>query len=574
MENLVGTTLGQYQIVQEIGRGGMAVVYKAYQPSLTRYVAIKVLPPQFSFDHDFIERFVREARGAAMLHHPNIITIHDVSEQDGIHYFVMEYLVGKTLGAVMAETPMTLPRIAYIVSQVASALDHAHSQGLIHRDVKPSNIVVDEARNDHVKLMDFGLVRAGQDSKLTKAGMILGTPAYMSPEQAQGEEVDHCTDIYSLGVVLYHMLTGTVPFSRTTPAAVLMAHVAYEPPSIMQLNPSVPKPVEAVVLKAMAKDRRQRYQSAGQLARDLQVAITGQMPAGLKLPPVAVPPSSQAPTTQMPAPAVTVPPTFVTPAPSAVAAPAKGKASPLIFAGLGAAVLVVLCVSGLAVAAALGVFNSRVKTATPPPVATSTLPAVTLLEAPNLKAPEDGAEFSPKDTVTLAWEPVLGLSADDTYVVTLNCGTPQTATVKETSYLVPPSLRASLTAPFQCRWSVAVIAQDGAARSQPGSLRQFMWNMATTTPTPIPPSQATATLVTTPTSTPSSVPTATPRTVLPTNTRAPVRATPAVACTGDRVWNGAECVCPPDKPDWTGSVCVPKEKGGDGGGGKLPPPPP
>ncbi len=574
MENLVGTTLGQYQIVQEIGRGGMAVVYKAYQPSLTRYVAIKVLPPQFSFDHDFIERFVREARGAAMLHHPNIITIHDVSEQDGIHYFVMEYLVGKTLGAVMAETPMTLPRIAYIVSQVASALDHAHSQGLIHRDVKPSNIVVDEARNDHVKLMDFGLVRAGQDSKLTKAGMILGTPAYMSPEQAQGEEVDQCTDIYSLGVVLYHMLTGTVPFARTTPAAVLMAHVAYEPPSIMQLNPSVPKPVEAVVLKAMAKDRRQRYQSAGQLAHDLQMAIMGQMPAGLKLPPAAVSLPSQPPTTQMPAPAATVPPTFVTPAPSAVPAPAKSKASPLILAGLGAAVLVVLCISGLAVAAALGVFNSRVKTATPPPVATSALPAVTLLAAPNLKAPEDGAEFSPKDTVTLAWEPVSGLSANDAYVVSLNCGTPQTATVKDTSYVVPSSLRASLAAPYQCRWSVAVVAQDGAARSQSGSLRQFMWNMATTTPAPTPPSQATATLVTAPTSTPSSVPTATPRPVLATNTPAPVRATPAVACTGDRVWNGAECVCPPDKPDWTGSLCVPKEKGGDGGGGKLPPPQP
>ena len=571
MENLVGKTLGQYQIVQEIGRGGMAVVYKAYQPSLTRYVAIKVLPPQFSFDHDFIERFVREARGAAMLHHPNIITIHDVSEQDGIHYFVMEYLTGKTLGAVMAETPMTLPRIAYIVSQVASALDHAHSQGLIHRDVKPNNIIVDEARNDHVKLMDFGLVRAGQDSKLTRAGMILGTPAYMSPEQAQGEDVDHCTDIYSLGVVLYHMLTGTVPFARTTPAAVLMAHVAYDPPSIMQLNPSVPKPVEAVVLKAMAKDRRQRYQSAGQLAHDVQVAITGQMPAGLKLPPVAVPPPSQPPTTQMPAPAVTVPPTFVTPAPSAVSAPAKGKASPLILAGLGAAVLVVLCISGLAVAAALGVFNSRVKTATPLPVTTRTLPGVVLLAAPNLKAPEEGAEFSPKDTVTLAWEPVSGLSPNDAYVVTLNCGAPQTATVKETSYVVPSSLRTSLAAPYQCGWSVAVMAQDGAARSQPGSPRQFMWNMATTTPTPTPPSQATATLVTTPTSTPSGVPTSTPRPVLATNTPAPVRATPTVACTGDRVWNGAECVCPPDKPDWTGSQCIPKEGGGDDGF-VLPPP--
>jgi len=567
MESLVGKTLGQYQIIQEIGRGGMAVVYKAYQPSLTRYVAIKVLPPQFSFDHDFIERFVREARGAAMLHHPNIITIHDVSEQDGVHYFVMEYLMGKTLDIVMTETPMTLPRIAHIISQVAGALDHAHSQGLIHRDVKPSNISVDETRNDHVKLMDFGLVRAGQDSKLTKAGMIVGTPAYMSPEQAQGEDVDHRTDIYSLGVVLYQMLTGTAPFVRSTPAAVLMAHVAYAPPSIIQLNPTVPKPVEAVVLKAMSKDRNQRYESAGQLAQDLQVAITGQLPAGLRLPPVAVPPPSMAPTTQMPSPAAPVLPTTVAPAPSVPSAPAKRKTSPLIFVGLGAALLVVLCVSGIAVAAALGVFNSRVKTATPPPAATSALPSVTVLAAPSLKAPEDGAEFSPKDTIRLAWEPVSGLSAEDAYVVTLNCGTSQTATVKETSYAVPSSLRASLTEPYQCRWTVAVMARDGTARSRPGSTRQFVWNMATATSTPQPPSLATATLVTTPTSTPSSVPTSTPRPAVATNTPAPVRPTPTVACTGDRVWNGAECICPPDKPDWTGSQCIPKE----GGGGEPPP---
>jgi hypothetical protein len=231
----------------------------------------------------------------------------------------------------------------------------------------------------------------------------------------------------------------------------------------------------------------------------------------------------------------------------------------------------VLCVSGIAVAAALGVFNSRTKTATPPPAATSTLPSVTLLAAPNLKAPEDGAEFSPKDTVTLAWEPVTGLSANDAYVVTLNCGTPQTATVKETSYAVPSSLLASLAAPYECRWSVAVAAQDGTARSQPGSTRQFVWNMATATSTPKPPSLATATLATTPTSTPSTAPTSTPRPAVATNTPAPVRATPTVACTGGRVWNGAECVCPPDKPDWTGSECIAKEGKGGGDGG-LPPP--
>jgi len=596
MQNLVGTTLGQYQIVQEIGRGGMAVVYKAYQPSLTRYVAIKVLPPQFSFDQDFIERFVREARGAAMLHHPNIITIHDVSEQDGVHYFVMEYLTGKTLDLVLAQTPMPPPRIVHIIRQVAGALDHAHSQGLIHRDIKPSNISVDEVRNDHVVLMDFGLVRAGQDSKLTKTGMIVGTPEYMSPEQAQGEEVDYRTDLYSLGVVLYRMLTGTAPFVRSTPAAVLLAHVAYEPLPVSQINPTVPKSVEAVVLKAMAKDRNRRYQSAGELARDLSVAITGQMPTGLEPQAVrtttlpAPPPMSatilptviSAPTTPPPSAAIlptvvsapTTPPplaptTHVPVPPAPVEQKRAGATSPVVLVGLGAAALVVLCAIGFLAAAALGVFKIGVKATVQPTVAASPTTGVTLLTAPNLKEPADGATLSPKDAITLAWEPVSGLSPDDAYVVTLDCGAPQTATVKETSYVVPSSLRASLAAPYQCRWSVAMMAQDGTARSQPSSTRQFVWNMATATP--MPPSPATATLVTTPTSTPSSVPTSTPRPVLPTSTPVLVRATPTVACTGDRVWNGSACVCPPDKPDWTGSQCIPKEKGG---GGKLPPPPP
>jgi hypothetical protein len=558
MESLVGRTLGQYQIVQELGRGGMAVVYKAYQPSLTRYVAIKVLPPQFSFDHDFVERFVREARGAAMLHHLNIITIHDVAEQDGVHYFVMEYLTGKMLDAVMAETPVTLPRIAHIINQVAGALDHAHSQGLIHRDVKPSNISVDETHNDHVKLMDFGLVRASQDSKLTRAGMIMGTPAYMSPEQAQGEDVDYRTDIYSLGVVLYQMLTGTAPFVRATTAAVLMAHVAQPPPSIIQLNPTVPKSVEAVVFKAMAKDRKQRYQSAGQLAQDLRVAITGQMPEGLALPSAVAPLPSVAPTTQVSAPAAPVPPTTVAPAPRVPPAPAKRKVSPFVVAGLGAAVLVVLCVSGIAIAAALGVLNPRTPT-TPPPAATSALPSMTLLAAPNLKAPKDGAEFSPNEVVTLAWEPVAGLSANDAFVVALNCGSPQTATVKETSYVVPSSLRAALAAPYECRWSVEVIGQDGVVRSAPSDTRQFTWAAPTAT---VP---ATLEATSTTMSTATLEPTASPKPTLPANTPAPTRplATPTVACTGGRTWDGTQCVCPADKPEWFNGMCIEKDTGKD-----------
>ncbi len=625
MESLVGKTLGQYQIVQELGRGGMAVVYKAYQPSLTRYVAVKVLPPQLSFDEDFVERFVREARGAAVLHHPNIITIHDVSEQNGIHYFVMEYLTGKTLDAVLAGLPMPLPRLLRIIDQVADALDHAHSQGLIHRDIKPSNICVDETRNDHVVLMDFGLVRAGQDSKLTRTGMIVGTPEYMSPEQAQGEDVDYRTDIYSLGVVLYRMLTGVAPFVRSTPAAVLLAHVAYEPPPVSQVNPSVPKSVEAVTLKAMSKDRNQRYPTAGQFARDLRVAITGQMPEGLVLPvpapraaappptlvtapttasltaahpmpaagpdytvaapmtaapmtaaPITATPITAAPMTASPTTASMTPPQplpAVAPSYAPAAQKKAGGTSPLVYVGLGVAGLVVLCVAGIAVAAALGLFKPG-GTATPPaltPQAIQPSPSVTLLAAPSLREPADSAAFSPKDTIQLSWEAVSGLAADDSYVVTLECAAstsgPQKMQVKETSYTVQSSLYDSLDAPYQCRWNVMVTGQGGAARSASSQTRLFSWSQPTATAT----AQPSATLAASPTSTSTSTPTPQP---LATNTRPPARTpTPAVSCTGGRIWNGTDCVCPPDKPEWFGGVCNEKSKGGGGNGGEPPPPP-
>ena len=227
--DLIGKTLGNYQIMEELGRGGMAVVYKAYQRSLNRYVALKVLPPQLGFDRQFVERFQREARAAAGLQHPNIVVVYDVGHEEGVHYIVMEYLEGRTLKAVIDyESPMPPRRVHGIVNQIGAALDYAHQRGFVHRDVKPSNVFVGEG--DRVTLTDFGIAKAASEAQqLTRTGMLMGTPEYMSPEQASGAKVDHRTDLYALGVVLYQMVVGQAPFQGTTPHATLHA-VIYEAP--------------------------------------------------------------------------------------------------------------------------------------------------------------------------------------------------------------------------------------------------------------------------------------------------------------------------------------------------------
>ena len=258
--------LGQYRLLEEIGRGGMAVVYKAYQPTLDRYVAIKVLPHQFTFDREFVERFLREARAAARLNHPHIVTIHDVGEANGTYFIVMEYLEGPSLADLLRQQGALPPQqAAQIVAQVASALDYAHGQGFVHRDVKPSNVLL--GAGGMAKLTDFGIVRAAEGTRLTQTGTLLGTPEYMSPEHIRGRGVDARSDIYSLGVVAYEMLTGRVPFSGDT-MAVLHAHV-YEPPDLSVL----PAGIGPVVERALAKEPEERFESAGTFAQALGQAV-------------------------------------------------------------------------------------------------------------------------------------------------------------------------------------------------------------------------------------------------------------------------------------------------------------
>jgi serine/threonine protein kinase len=273
---MIGRTLGSYQITQELGRGGMAVVYRAYQPSLNRHVAIKVLPPQLSFDHQFVERFQREARAAARLRHPNIVVIHDVGHQDGLYYIVMEYLEGRTLKELIEQKgPLPAERPSHIVDQVSAALDYARQQSIVHRDVKPANIFV--GKGDQITLTDFGIAKAASDAEqLTRTGVLMGTPEYMAPEQAEGGRVDHRTDLYALGIVLYQMLAGRVPFRGTTPHATLHAVIYEPPPPLHQINPEISRAVEEVVLKAIAKEPGQRFQSGAELAKALRAALASQ----------------------------------------------------------------------------------------------------------------------------------------------------------------------------------------------------------------------------------------------------------------------------------------------------------
>ncbi len=274
MAELIGKTLGQYQIVEEVDRGGMAVVYRAYQPSLHRYVAIKVLPPQLTLDTTFVQRFLREARAAAQLEHPNIVTIYDVGEQEGIYYIVMPELKGESLRRLIRrEGKLPLARVVHIVSQIASALDYAHAHGFVHRDIKPGNIIVDG--DDHATLTDFGIVKAAEGAQLTRSMMMIGTPEYMSPEQAKGERVGPATDVYSLGITTYEMLAGRVPFKADSAPALLHKQVYERPRPVGVYATDLPSGVAGVLSKALAKDPVQRFESTGEFAEALQDAAAG-----------------------------------------------------------------------------------------------------------------------------------------------------------------------------------------------------------------------------------------------------------------------------------------------------------
>jgi serine/threonine protein kinase len=374
----------------------MATVYKAYHASLDRYVAIKVLHPAFNEDNTFEMRFQREARVVARLEHPNIVPVYDYAEHEKRPYLVMKFIEGDTLKAYMSKGPLSSDDIRKIVDAVGSALAYAHKQGILHRDIKPSNVLV--ATDGQMYLADFGLARIAQSGESTlSSDMIMGTPQYISPEQAMGKkDLDAGTDIYSFGVMLYEMVVGQVPFSADTPFSIIHDHIYSPLPLPHTVNPTVPEPVERVLLKALAKDRLDRYEDVMEMVEAFKDAWEE---AGVPMQGTMVrlrkeKTGSQSKATQAaPAQTVAAGPTkmLVSSEPTkmaaktdiAVPAPeAKKKRSPLIWISAGLAV--VLCLSFLVVARNNRLF-ARLIGAANPPKATST---VAVESSPTPKPPE------------------------------------------------------------------------------------------------------------------------------------------------------------------------------------------
>src|ERR1700734_1828522 len=259
----------RYELTHLIARGGMAQVYRARDRQLDRPVALKVLFPELSVDRAFVERFRREAQAAANLSHPNIVPVFDWGEDSGSYFIVMEFVDGRPLSAVLRESgPLSAQQTATIGANVAAALAFAHRHGVVHRDVKPGNVLI--TADGGVKVTDFGIARAmNTEESLTQTGAVMGTAAYFSPEQAEGKGVDSRSDIYSLGVVLYEMAVGRPPFTGDSPVAVASKHVRDQPVLPRAANPTVPPALEAVIMKAMAKNPDDRYGSAEELRADL-----------------------------------------------------------------------------------------------------------------------------------------------------------------------------------------------------------------------------------------------------------------------------------------------------------------
>jgi serine/threonine protein kinase len=269
----IPTKIGRYEIKSELGRGGMATVYRAYDPSFNREVAVKVLPREMMHDPQFRARFDREVKMVAGLEHPSIVPVYDVGDEDGQPYFVMRFMTGGSLSALIAKGKMSVEDTARIVEKIAQGLTYAHKKGVIHRDLKPDNILFDD--NGDPFISDFGIAKLTESTGSLTGSGVIGTPAYMSPEQAQGNEIDGRSDVYGLGVIVYQMLSGHQPYNADTPMGVVVKHITEPVPEILNMVPNLPIEVDQIIRSSMAKDKTKRYATAVELAKALNLVAFG-----------------------------------------------------------------------------------------------------------------------------------------------------------------------------------------------------------------------------------------------------------------------------------------------------------
>jgi len=407
-----GEMVGPYRIIEQLGQGGMASVYKAYHAALDRYVALKVLHPAFLEDPNFLARFQREARLVAKLDQPNIVPIFDYSEHQGRPYLVMKYIEGETLKARLMRSPISSAEITHVVGAVGVALSYAHKHGILHRDIKPSNVLL--ANDGGIYLADFGLARIAASGESTlSTDMVMGTPQYISPEQAMGKkDLDEGTDIYSLGVMLYELVVGKVPFNADTPFSIIHDHIYTALPMPRKINPQVSAEVERVLLKALAKERKDRYADVDSLVAAFNQAWAGSaLPSMDELPafPADVPTLAPLPVTMAQASIPEGMPAIPEPTPLPVAPPpppatpvqrTSKKGFPWVWAAVGV-VLFMICVVTLIALAGLG---RNAGAGTPlPPSGTVTLSAPS--PVPGATASPQGVAVTPPPSVIAATPP-------------------------------------------------------------------------------------------------------------------------------------------------------------------------
>jgi serine/threonine-protein kinase len=513
--------LGKFEITGKLGEGGMATVYRARDTTVGRDVAIKVIIAKLADNPDLLKRFEREARTVATLDHPHILKVFDVGQQDNLLYLVMELKTGGSLASLIRGGSLPLGRVAKLLSQIASALDYAHENGIVHRDLKPQNVLLDAQQN--AILTDFGIAKVQQAdmTALTMTGMAMGTPAYMAPEQWQGGVIDARTDIYALGIMLFEMLTGRVPFTAETPYQLMFAHVQQQPPTVREVRDDVKPPIDQVVLKALAKDPAQRYGSAGELSAAFRAAVGGDSYAPGLSAALAAAAQGAAPT---PAP---IPSTLNMTAPERIPTAKGTQTLPIDAAGPNATTTpnrppLALIGGGIAVVV-IGVIAALLLASRPPTGAEpSTIAPTTAATTAVAMLPDPSA--TPSSTLTATALPPTATSSatalpTNTSTVTSSATPTTTATFTAT---LPPTPTVTLTATPSATFTKDAVAETAFALATEAVV--MSQTAAAASPTP----SATPTFTRTTTATASATPTASPsNTVTATRLKA-ITATPII----------------------------------------------